>query len=120
MINLLQETIETLHENNKTMNDVLWVGNREYRIDMNKFLTLADTEYDEGFGGTEVAEDLILVGKDFWLERGEYDGSEWWEYKEYPKIPFESKDIKYLTKRQAWDDDIRPLWDELKDINEGN
>jgi hypothetical protein len=22
-----------------------------------------------------------------WAERGEYDGSEWWEIREYPEIP---------------------------------
>jgi hypothetical protein len=30
---------------------------------------------------------LQLVGETFWIERAEYDGSEWWEYKEIPKRP---------------------------------
>lgn len=28
-----------------------------------------------------------------WLERHEYDGSEWWEYKTMPTEPFETKDF---------------------------
>ncbi|QNI21485.1 hypothetical protein [Salmonella phage 3sent1] len=28
-----------------------------------------------------------------WLERGEYDGSEWWEYKATPAIPEECRTI---------------------------
>ena len=30
--------------------------------------------------------DLVLVGKDWWLKRYEYDGDECWEYKEQPKL----------------------------------
>lgn len=33
---------------------------------------------------------LIVVGKDFWLERHEYDGSEWWEFKSIPMEPEET------------------------------
>ena len=45
------------------------------------FKEVANVEYDSGFGSPQVAEDLIIMGSDFWLERHEYDGSEWWEYK---------------------------------------
>ena len=33
----------------------------------------------------EVAEDLVVVGDNWWIERHEYDGNEWWEYKEKAK-----------------------------------
>ena len=36
---------------------------------------------------------LVVVGKDFWLERNNYDGSEWWEFKQVPVEPFEVKDF---------------------------
>ena len=36
-------------------------------------------EYDNGFGGQELF-GIILTNKNSLLERGEYDGSEWWEY----------------------------------------
>jgi hypothetical protein len=27
----------------------------------------------------------MVIGSDWWLERHEYDGSEWWEFKSLPK-----------------------------------
>lgn len=40
--------------------------------------------------GVEIDMGLIVVGKDFWLERHEYDGSEWWEFKSIPMEPEET------------------------------
>jgi len=34
-----------------------------------------------------IRNDLYVVGEDWWLERGEYDGSEWWEFKRLPECP---------------------------------
>jgi len=89
MENLLKETIEKLKTHNKTLDDVLWFGSKDIELkgDLQKAL---DFNYDSGYGGQEVLEDLILVGRDFWLERHEYDGSEWWEYKEMPVKPTRS------------------------------
>lgn len=86
MRNLKEETKELLKENNKTLKDIIWFGCKEVELigDLEKVL---DFTYDSGFGCQEVLEDLILVGKDFWLERHEYDGSEWWEYKNMPSRP---------------------------------
>lgn len=86
-INLKNETLEILSEYGKTWDDVEWVGTRDKIIDKDKFLILADVEYDNGYGGTEVNTNLLVVGKDFWVERAEYDGSEWWEFKQLPKKP---------------------------------
>lgn len=38
-----------------------------------------------------MAEDLVIVGKDFWLSREEYDGSEWWEEHSKHSIPKKPK-----------------------------
>lgn len=94
LINLLKETVNVLAEHNKTMLDVLWVGStgirgREIvktRTTVEDFIPKANKDYDNGYGGEEVNTRLILVGKDFWLERAKYGGSEWWEYKEFPEI----------------------------------
>ena len=44
---------------------------------------LSQINYDSGYGGQELFG--IIVFKDCtWLERHEYDGSEWWERKELP------------------------------------
>lgn len=51
-----------------------------------KFLEELDFEYEEGYGGQELFGTVWFLNGT-WMERGEYDGSEWWEYKTCPKIP---------------------------------
>lgn len=53
--------------------------------DWENFLKFLDRDYDSGYGGqnlfgTVVCEDGI------WFDRGEYDGSEWWETHKYPNL----------------------------------
>lgn len=108
MINLWQETIRVLNIYGKNEADIIWVGRKDFRITLENFKTVADKEYDNGLGAPEVATDLIVVGKDFWLERHEYDGSEWWEYKSYPQMPTEVKQVSRV---------IEGAWDTLAEIN---
>ena len=93
MINFLIETKEILKDNNKLCKDVLWVGNTESCISWENFVKIANFEYDSRSGNEEISTDLLVVGKNWWLERHEYDGSEWWEYKELPKKPVKNKFI---------------------------
>ena len=86
MENLWKETICDLAENGKTWDDVIGVCCGDFQITKSQFEKLSNREYDNGYGGAEVAQDLMIVGAYFWLERHEYDGSEWWEYKQMPNI----------------------------------
>ena len=89
MSNLYEETIKCLKENGKKEQDVLWIGT-EYVVILDGCRGMEELfgfEYDDGYGGVEITENLLVVGNSWWLERHEYDGSEWWEYKEYPKKP---------------------------------
>ena len=43
-------------------------------------------DYHNGYGGQEL-EGTIWYSDDTWSERGEYDGSEWWEHRECPPLP---------------------------------
>lgn len=54
--------------------------------DYDEFLREIDFEYDNGYGGQEVY-GIIWYGDKSWSERGEYDGSEWWEHIFRPSIP---------------------------------
>ena len=56
-----------------------------------KFLEELDFEYDRGYGDQELF-GTIWYTDGTWSERGEYDGSEWWEYKQVPEIPDNLKD----------------------------
>lgn len=88
MINLLQETTAVLKEHHKTWDDVVWVGTPDFSIPLGEFLEMiADIEYDNRYGCTEINERLQIVGDNWWLERYVYDGSEKWVFKTMPKKP---------------------------------
>lgn len=52
----------------------------------NQFLDSLDFEYDRGYGLQELY-GTVWLEDGMWMERGEYDGSEWWEVRERPAIP---------------------------------
>ena len=54
--------------------------------DYAKFIESLDFKYDNGYG-THGLSGTIWYEDGTWSERGEYDGSEWWEHKQMPKIP---------------------------------
>jgi len=107
--NLLKGTIQILENYGKTLTDVEWIGTSGYEITFEQFITLADVEYDAGYGAQKVATDLLVVGNGWWLERHEYDGSEWWEYKECPKRPAEIREVKRL---------VGGMWNTLEELQE--
>jgi hypothetical protein len=87
-MNLLSETVDALSNSGKTRSDVRWIGSTNYGyFDWWHFVKIANIEYDDGYGAAEVARDLVIVGDDWWLERNEYDGSEWWTFKKLPIKP---------------------------------
>lgn len=71
-----------------TIKDFLKVGYTEE--DFNSFLKRLDFKYDSGYGGQELY-GMIWYEDGTWSERGEYDGSEWWDYRAVPSIPEELK-----------------------------
>ena len=85
-MNLLKETIGWLEEYSIDQSKVLWVGlmDGSQVITWDEFKSIADIEYDHGFGCHEIVDNLVVVGKNWWLEQWEYDGSEGWEYKKLP------------------------------------
>jgi len=99
MANLLRETLTFLASFDLTENDVLWVGDQNCYCDWEHFASTAAIDYDDGFGTEIINQKLIVVGKDWWLERHEYDGSEWWEFKQLPEKPGDySNNIKIVSK----------------------
>lgn len=79
-MNLKTETGECLAGHGKTFGDIKIVCGDDFNIPVDNFLSLADTEYDNGFGGQEVARDLTLIGDGFVMIRTDYDGAEAWRY----------------------------------------
>jgi hypothetical protein len=52
--------------------------------DFNNFCAEIDFEYDDGCGGQELYG--VILFTDSYSDRGEYDGSEWWENHKMPII----------------------------------
>jgi hypothetical protein len=52
-----------------------------------EFLEKLNFEYDNGYGGQILHGIVWLMEDNTWIERGEYDGSEWWVYRKCPQIP---------------------------------
>jgi hypothetical protein len=112
-MNLLVETLDVLHRNLKSVEDVLWCGSELWGyFSWEVFEKLANIQY-ESLRVPKVATDLLVVGKDFWLDRHwDYDKGEWWEYHDIPQKP--NKYIEPIT--LIWEGDELPLKG-LKDIN---
>ena len=51
-----------------------------------EFVSSLNFDYDKGYGGQELF-GTIWYTDGTWSTRGEYDGSEWWEYHLCPDIP---------------------------------
>lgn len=118
-MNLLEETKEILNENGKKLDDIIWIGSNKHFVNKETFIKLADVDYDDGYGSPEVATNLLIVGDNWWLERHEYDGSEWWEFKEILIKPEKELNLKALTIEQAekLNFDVSCGWETLESIN---
>jgi hypothetical protein len=55
-----------------------------------EFLNHINFKYNNSFGGQNLY-GTIWYSDGSWSERGEYDGSEWWEHRVCPQIPVELK-----------------------------
>lgn len=110
--NLWIETICDLEYHGKTFDDVLWIGCPGFKISKEDFKRLSNVEYDSGYGAPEVAEDLLIVGDGWWMERGDYDGAEWWNWKEPPKEPEETRVVSSLVCG-----DLAVGWSNLQEID---
>ena len=114
MPNLLKETIIDIENSGHKVSDITFIGSLDsgYSCTWSEFLTLADIEYYNGFGGRGVAWDLTIVfsdGSTMW--RSEYDGSEWWDYRKPVEIPENQKQILKLN---------GGLWKSLEELHENS
>ena len=92
MTNLLMETMDAIKESGHEVTDITFIGSEtgEHACTWAEFQTLADKEYDSGYGAQEVASDLVIRFSDtkhMW--RNEYDGSEDWSYDGTPGPEFD-------------------------------
>ena len=112
MTNLFDETVKILKIHSKTIADIEYIGSPETKINTNKALQLMKkTNYYNSFGRQEVAQNLMIKGDGFIMTRGEYDGSEWWDYMPSElSLPQVDTDVKSLETQEGWES--------LEEINE--
>ena len=89
MINAQQELLSVLNSIKKNQSDISWMLVYTKRYDeISEVLTTADDlnfTYYNGYGSQELF-GIVYFNDNTWLERGEYDGSEWWEHITTPTL----------------------------------
>lgn len=97
--NLWEETISVLKRHSISWDEVdTVILEGDCVITKENFEEVArKTNYDSGYGCSEILSNLMIVGWNWWLERREYDGSEWWELETKPIIPNNTRKITSLT-----------------------
>ena len=87
-INFQDETIKKIISLGYNPDDIAWIGTSEECFSIDNFFNVINFNYNNGYGWNEIRSDLKIVFTDYsWLERSEYDGSEWWSYKSCPRMP---------------------------------
>jgi len=85
-VNFWEETVSKLGECGFAWSDVEKViVTGAFEIDKDDFMSVAKRlNYNAWYGTLAIDPRLKIVGHDWWLERAEYDGKEWWEFKTIP------------------------------------
>ncbi len=112
-MNLYKETKELIDALHQNVDDIIFIGSEDsgYSCTWDEFTTLADFEYDSGYGSQKVAKDLVIVFRDMtMLYREEYDGSEWWGIRTPFLMPKDRLPIQTLGGNGR-------MWDSLEDMN---
>jgi hypothetical protein len=73
------------YANNTTISSLLPVGFT--LVELVSFLTGVNQEYDDGFGSSCKLYGTIWYADNTWSSRGEYSGTDCWDYQEVPPIP---------------------------------
>lgn len=122
MANLLAQTRKAMGESDLNAEDITFIGSEEsgHRCTWDEYVTLADREYDDGYGGAEVAGDLLIIFKDgSRMERGEYDGSEWWEVRRPFVEPATKRPISSLF-RFDYESTLADIQDAAAEVDGGS
>lgn len=99
-INALAEIAAALAENKKALTniDYLHIYIKEVEVTaVEELEKLSKIDYDSGYGQQNLYGAIVFKDKS-WLERGEYDGAEWWEYKTVPTKESIENHIKEVRK----------------------
>ena len=94
MANLKDETLKAIKESGNTIEAIEYChiyntnryGDNEENHCFGDFNSdNLNFRYDDGYGGQEIS-GFIVFKDGTWLDRREYDGSEWWEHQIKPTL----------------------------------
>lgn len=81
---ILEEVLELMEVNNRTEEDIHWVGCADFHFTWGKFKELANQHEGEN----ELAEDLVIVGEDWYIDISEEnEGWRGWTFHAIPQKP---------------------------------
>ena len=104
-MNFYEITLAFLDQYAKTFDDIDWIGSKDFTISKDNFREAAERIRDNmgGFPAEEIPEDIVLVGKDFWIERNlnyeserDYSLYNCWVFKTKPTKPNCQKEVTSL------------------------
>lgn len=110
MTNLYTETLKALKDRGKSPDDIIWCGSESFGwFDWDTFKKISTktgcNRYLRGENDSCVADDLLIVGADFWLELGVYEGRDYWAYRKAPKLPDKKrKPRRFIDKKNLFGD----------------
>ena len=112
-MNLLFYTIKCLESNGKKLDDILWIGNEKFKIDISDFIALShQLELDglpciDPISPESLPADLLIAGKDFWLSRSLSDIKEFndftdiWIFNTLHDLPDAPPSVKKISTLSA-------------------
>lgn len=117
-MNLYNDIRRALVANNKTMDDVRWIGCEGFKIPLDNFIQCADIEVDNAV----IAEDLILVGDNWYLKHinsAAHINSGFWVFEYIPSEPEVTLEVESIVQTEEsearrWGDDSGDFINSLK------
>lgn len=107
---LLDSLIDCLQEHEKSLNDIIWIGSNDLCVPVDNFCQLA-AEIPERCYSDDMPTDVVVVGKDFWIEREllyTSDEAEW-IYREKPHKPHTIYPVRTLNFKSFTEDEEAEL-----------
>ncbi len=113
---LLETLKKTLKKNGKSLVDIQWVGCKDFTIPNENFLELA-AKLQDNFGA-DIAADLLVVGKDFWLERDMQHSGDVWVLRTHPIKPKREYRLKTLTAKTLTEEEDRKATADSRNVDD--
>lgn len=103
--------ITILKNYNKSIDNIQWVGCKDFQIVKDDFLSyIQKKEYNEF--DLDLPYDLLLVGENFWIELS--DNGDTFVYKCLPKRPAKTINLKYFSTSNISEDEMENLKNSIR------